>query len=117
MTKLLFMFTLFVLLLLSCSQEGATETKEQPTIQKPVEKEEPVSVVVSCEDTDGEDIYTKGKAVLTYDNDQKESFKDRCIEEGSIFPVFLLEYTCEDLNTTYKIHKCDRNCSRGACNR
>lgn len=114
---------LAVLLLTSCSKSGNNEVTEKTEEKTPAkeatqaEEAEALETVVACEDTDGSDIYTKGKVILSYSNGQKESFKDSCLEEGSVFPVFLTEYTCNNLNASSKLYKCDRNCSSGACNR
>lgn len=120
MTKALLIIIL-LLFITSCSQETA-ETKEEPLEQAAAGEAEEAEVelidpVVSCEDADENDIYTYGKVVLHYESGQKESFKDRCIEEGSVFPVFLTEYTCDGLTAASKLYKCEKNCTKGACNR
>jgi hypothetical protein len=111
-----FLLLLSVIILLAC-----VPIQEAPLAEHPAKEEVKVSEegaappsepkVVGCTDSDnGDNPNVKGKAVLTYDNGQKESLDDKCLGLN-----FQLEYLCEG-NTAKTINnKCPNACEKGVC--
>ena len=120
MSRLNIVFLVVFLLFSSCisqpqQNQTVAEQKEQSAPQtaeeKPAQTQGPV-VVTKCEDTDGQNIEVKGKAILYYSDGTKESLGDYCLRED---PAFEIEYFCDGLEAKTKINKCDDSCEKGVC--
>lgn len=120
-----YVLLLFALFLVSCSvlqtltqqqaaeQQKTTETQKEPPTETETQAPEKISVVaVKCEDLHVPGSSERGKVVIYYSNEQKESFGDYCAEGGLGFRII---YYCSNLTPKTKVDHCDESCSKGAC--